>query len=248
MDESYDGTANSEYIHIAGYLFQKQKAKEFSRVWGNFLRARCLPHFHMADCAHGNDVFARRTDCDEIARKLIQLTRQYTQFGFAVSVRQADYAALVAPREGLPQSPYAFALFAAMLRVRAWTERTGFKGEIAYFFEDGHDDKHEADGFMKWMFGSEMVARNSSYAGHTFVEKCTPGLHPADMLAWHWNAEVVRRNDPKRRGVRRDFQALLREQDFVTEYDLKGLQALATALTAAEARWRTPGSPGQARG
>ena len=172
----------------------------------------------------------------DLVRKLIELTHAYTAFGFAVTVRRADYERLVGPRTGMPESAYAFALFAAMTRVRAWTEKANFNGRISYVFETGHGDRGKASAFMDWMFASARVAANQSYGGHAFLPKVTPGLHPADMLAWHWNAEVTRRHDPNRRPVRADFKALLRDQDFVIEYDLPALQALATSLQISEER------------
>lgn len=237
IDESYDGTDEPPYIHVAGYLFRKQKAKEFARVWGNYLKQKGLPYFHMKECAPdpGSGPFKGRTDRDEIARKLIELTKEYTAFGFAVTVARADYERLGGPREGMPKSAYAFALLAAVLMVRAWTEGANFVGEIAYFFECGHDDQGKADAFMRWMFASDRVKKNNSYGGHAFVPKPTPGLHPADMLAWFWNAEVTRRHDPKRKPPRKDFQALVRDQDVVKEYDLPALQTLAASLQFAEA-------------
>lgn len=238
MDESYDGTDEPPYIHVAGYLFRKQKAKEFSRAWSNYLALKGLAYFHMQECAPGYGIFEKLSKQERIdlGRKLIELTHAYTAFGFAVTVRRADYERLVGPREGMPESAYAFALFAAMQRVRAWTERANFHGRISYVFEAGHGDRGKASVFMSWMFASDRVAENQSYGGHAFLPKETPGLHPADMLAWHWNLEVTRRHDPNRRPMREDFKALLREQDVVIEYDLPTLQALATSLQIAEQR------------
>lgn len=238
IDESYDGTDEPPFIHIAGYLFRKQKAKEFTATWGSYLKMKGLPYFHMQECAPnpGRGPFEGRSDRDEIVRKLIALTKKFSAFGFAVTVARADYERIGGPRDGMPRSAYVFALFAAMNSIRRWTERANFKGEIAYFFECGHDDRGDAHDFMRWMFSGERVKQNYSYAGHAFVKKATPGLHPADMLAWFWNAEVARRHDPKRKPPRKDFLALVRDQDFVIEYDLPALQGLATALQIAEER------------
>jgi hypothetical protein len=238
MDESYDGTDEPPYIHVAGYLFRKQKAKEFARAWSNHLTFKKLDYFHMAECAPGNGIFKKlgKQGRIDLGRKLIELTHAYTTFGFAVTVHRADYEQIVGAREGMPDSAYAFALFVAMMRVRDWTEKMNFSGKISYVFEAGHDDKGKADAFMKWMFASERIALNHSYGGHAFLPKETPGLHPADMLAGHGNAEVTRRHDPNRRPVRKDFEALVREQDFAVEYDLPALQGVATSLQIAEER------------
>jgi hypothetical protein len=109
MDESYE-EEKSDVICIAGYVFRELRAKEFGGLWRPYLARKKLPYFHMSECAHGRGVFEGRDDCDEVERKLIELTRKYTALGFAVTVSQGDFESHLEGRYQL-RSAYSFALF-----------------------------------------------------------------------------------------------------------------------------------------
>lgn len=232
MDESYVGKADAEHLHVVGYLFRKQGARLFTQEWGRTLKRVGLPYFHMAECAHGTGVFKDMDKSDRIAlqTRLIALTHQHTVFGFGVTVNQPAYREIIHGAEGMPESPYAFAAFSALMRIRKWCNQTAFTGSISFMFEAGHEDSGKADDFLKWFFDIDVIAAKNRYGGHAFLPKSTPCLHPADMLAWQWNAEVARRHDPKRRPQRKDFLALVRPQDAVVEYDRKKLLELRAVL------------------
>jgi len=238
IDESYDD-AEPPILCVAGYVFRRMKAREFSKSWGNYLKRKGLPYFHMKECAHQQGVFAGRTDCVEVETELIRLTRKMTEMGFATTIDERAYADLVAPREGM-RSAYATALLGVMIQVRKWAEETGFNGQIAYFFEAGHKHQGDANAFMSWMFDSDAIVAKHQYAGHAFVPKATPALHPADLLAWQWRLETKRRREPNRsRATRADFLALVREdRDAYNEWTRTDLARMGRQLEAAEVQRR----------
>lgn len=233
LDESYDESTGSPLLCVAGYVFKKYEAKEFSRKWAAFLKRKGVPYFHMSECAHATGVFEGK-DCDGIARELIRRTRSSTEFGFAISINERDYDELVGPQEGM-RSAYAFALMASMNHVLNWKLRTGTTGETAFFFEAGHKHQSDANAFVTWMLGNASLSAALGYAGHAFVPKVTPGLHPADNLAWHWRLETSRRLNPNRRHkMRADLKALMRTGDVYAEYPRARLELFAAELGSHE--------------
>jgi hypothetical protein len=234
IDESYrDG--GPPILCLAGYVYLKDEAAKFSRSWAEYLALKGLPYFHMSECNAKKKNFKDRTDTDEIGRELIRRIKESTAFGFGVTVNEDDYAKHVQPREGLPMSAYAFALASCMTMVRKWKERSGITGPTAFFFEEGHKSQGEANNFITWLFESERLRRLYGYSGHAFVLKETPGLHPADMLAWHWSLEVMRQHEATRTfPPRQDLIALLRPTDMVQDYTLRDMREMESTLTQSE--------------
>lgn len=235
IDESYDDQA-PPILCIAGYIYKKRKAKEFSRDWANYLRRKGLPYFHMAEAAHTKSgIFKGRPElAREVEGELIKRTRKMTEIGLATTINEDDYAEFVGPREGM-HSAYATALLMFMTQVRRWVNRTGFDGQIAYFFEAGHAHQNDANAFMTWLFESERIAKKYNYAGHAFLPKATPGLHPADLLAWQWRLETKRALDPNRtRDRRADLKALLRDHDVYMDWTRADMEAVGQGMLEGE--------------
>ncbi len=234
MDESYQD--DSSILCIAGYLFRRQHAKQFAKSWGPYLnKKKGLPHFHMTDCAACQDIFKPlgRVECIEIATRLIAETKKWTTFGFAVTVDRELFETTLAGRHGIADTPYAFALLSAMIMVRNWRKRSGFDGEISYFFEDGHESRDDAEKFLSWIFKSEANRAKYGYRNHAFLPKSTHWLHPADMLAWHWRLENVRRRTrPRAYPVRKDLLALIRPHDMTMTYDAEEIAGLRAEMDA----------------
>lgn len=235
FDESYDHRG-PPILCVAGYAFRKSKAIAFSREWSKYLRSKGLPYFHMIECAHGNGVFKDRGDCDDVARELIRLTHKYAGCGIAVAVNTEEYARILGPRPEMP-SAYAFALLAVVTHIQRWKERDG-GGRISFFFEQGHQHQGDAHRFFDWLFDSPHVVARHGYTGHSFVPKETPGVHPADFLAWHWQLESKRARQPDRKPMRKDLIALGegRPNDRLFTYEAHHLERLAELMREAEER------------
>ncbi len=233
IDESYSD-AKPRILCVAGYVFRKSRAKEFGKRWGTYLtRKKGLPFFHMVECAHGNGIFKGRSDCDEIARRLIDETKRWSAYGFAVTVDEDEYDRHTAGKHGLPENAYGFALLQAMILIRRWANRSKYDGSIAYFFEHGHKHRADAEKFLRWVLKNPEVQARYRYRAHAFVPKETAWLHPADMLAWEWRLETVRDADPSRRPARKSLVALVREQDTTMDYTDQHLESLEAELAAA---------------
>ena len=50
---------SSKVMVVGGYLIEAQNALKMERAWKRVLKQYSLPHFHMVDCAHGNEAFAK---------------------------------------------------------------------------------------------------------------------------------------------------------------------------------------------
>ena len=238
--ESIEQQGNTRMLCVAGYVFRRSKAREFSRIWGNYLRRQGLPYFHMTDCAAREGVFKgwERGECDAVARELIRLTKRFSAFGFAIAINEDDYNELIGPQEGM-RSAYAFALLAGMHHVLRWRQRANVSGPTSFFFESGHQHEGDANEWLRWMLGSPHLRDGLGYTGtHAFIPKSNPALHPADNLSWHWRLETVRRKDPNRKfGTRQDLLELWRATDVLAEYTRDRLMELKHYIeTRAEKR------------
>ncbi|MEJ2814844.1 hypothetical protein [Caulobacter sp. CCG-8] len=230
IDESYSDR-DPKVLCIAGYLFRKTRAVEFTKEWRRYLKARGLPYFHTNELSSSKpgSLFA---DCDKdaLCRKLIHLTHDKAAYGFAVTVNEDEYREIVSAREGMPTA-YAFALKACIGMVRRWKEKNQAEGPTAFFFEQGHKHQGDAHAFLSWLLEVPEIAAKYGYNGHAFVPKHVESLHPADYLAWQWRLEAVRKLDPNRKyPPRADLRALLRDTDEVRSYTRGDLVRLEAAL------------------
>jgi hypothetical protein len=190
FDESgtHDGSGR---MCIAGYLFAPAQAKKFSKEWGAVLAAAGLDSFSASDCANGGKAFRGMPadERDRLARKLIALIRERMTFGVAV-VFAADTYEAEATREWVKYygHPYTTCLQFCLAEVNRWAKRTGFLGEVAYFFEAGHRHQREANERMHNIARDAKKRADYHYASHTFIDKrhARP-CDAADYLAWHIN-------------------------------------------------------------
>jgi len=234
-DESYFGAEGERLFCIAGYIFKRRRALEFDAKWGKYLHRKGLPYFHMQECNSKTEAFADRDDTVEIATKLLNLTREYTEYGFAVTVREDEYLRTAGQCEGMPKTAYGFAMFAALTQARRWLERKMPGARTAYFYEQGGPDERDAKLFLEWMFESEQIQAKYGFLTHAPMPKATPCLHPADFLAWHWRLELWKREQADRKsGVRKDFELLVRPHDSALDYDLPNLERLERELQQRE--------------
>jgi hypothetical protein len=218
IDESgtHDG---SPVLCVAGYLFRKRNAVKFAKVWGRILAGYGLPYFRMSDCAHGNGPFAgmdsaKRT---EIEKRLIQTIHACAEFGFSITVNEADYEAIVTQRPDIGGA-YSFCLHGCLAVISNWRKRTGFRGEIAYFFESGHRDQGQANRIMVEIFTKPAARERMAYGSHSFVDKSkVVPLQPADMLAWLWRNNQIRKLN-KVTTSRKDLVALVRPDNKTINY------------------------------
>jgi hypothetical protein len=222
VDESgtHDG---SPMLTVAGYLFEREQARKFSRDWQKVLDKYGLPAAHMTDAVRCEQDYKKAgmelADCDKCNRLLIENIKRRTRLGFGASVDPAAYARIVGTANNAP-SAYTYALQSCFVMIRRWAAETNFEGDIAYFFEAGHASQSEADRYFRAaLLASERAKAKNHYAGHAFLDKrkALP-LQAADMLAWqyhHYHARKAKCGISTRRA---DFSALLRPHDVCTEH------------------------------
>lgn len=208
FDES--GThAGSQALCVAGYLFEREACKALDLGWKKILDDYRLPFFHMTDCAHNTPPFDHlsRDECIEAEKAAIALINEHALLGLAIVVNENDYKAMFGDNSP-GGSPYAYCCWQILAGIRVWIKQTNFEGEIAYFFEAGHDSEGEADALMKRIFKNPELRANYRYAAHSFVDKVkVRPVQTADILAWQWATQMKRWLKDDHR-MRLDFQAL----------------------------------------
>jgi len=186
FDESYD----DRLLCVAGYGFKKSKCKEMDRQWRHMLRRKGLPYFRMSACAHHNEPFGHlsRSECDEVSREAIRLIRKYADRGFAVTVDEKEFEALVPIEAQISHgSAYDFCVWNCLMGVRLWLSDMPERVGAAYFFEAGHRHQSSAERLMRRLMNVPELRKEYRYRGHAFVlkEHSRP-CQAADLFAWQW--------------------------------------------------------------
>ena len=224
FDES--GThEGSRILAMAGYWFDADQARKFSRDWAKELKRFGLPAAHQTDCALGYGDYkgmpkSRRV---EVQKCLIEHIKRRSKFGFAVCVAKDIYDEIMQGVVGAP-SAYTFLLLLCVNKIREDIEFNKYGGRVAYFFESGHANASESNKFMNHMANVNPEAY--SYAAHAFADKqIALPLQAADMMVWQVRHFFERCLDGHQT-MRKDFAALCRPQDMNSIVEPKHLLAL----------------------
>lgn len=224
FDESgtHDG---SPMMTMAGYLFDREQARRFSRDWEKCLKRLGLPAAHMTDCATGNADYANMPLEQRILSEklLIENIKRRSILGFSVAVDPQLYDDVMGPfATSMPA--YSYLLMVAVAAVRQWATTTNYDGRIAYFFESGHRHASEANQYMNMIaeYGPEVIEFMYYYA-HAFLDKRNAlPLQAADMLAWLHRNHLIKVREGRTR-PRADFLALVRPKDLAGEINREQL-------------------------
>jgi hypothetical protein len=229
FDES-GSHGGAHVLCVAGYIIEKNRAKALTNEWLGALKARDLPYFRMSECAHGNGPFAALTLTDRIqlVARLIQLIKQYTVRGIAVTIDPAEFDAAI-PHHALLGRAYTFCANLVLAGVVTWLRTHPTVTDCAYFFEAGHASQAEANRLMEILFRNERMRAAHRYAGHAFVEKeRNPAVQAADLLAWQWYTD--KRHELEGRVRRKDCAKLLEHPHITFHFDTQKLERLRAAL------------------
>lgn len=251
FDES--GThKGSRVLAMAGYWFDADQARKFSRDWAKELARFGLPAAHQTDCALGFGVYkgmlkSRRV---EVQKSLIEHIKRRSKFSFAVCVGKSVYDEIMQGVVGAP-SAYTFLLLLCVNKIREDIEFNKYVGRVAYFFESGHADASEANKFMNHM--AQFNPNPYRYAAHAFADKqIALPLQAADMMVWQVRHYFERALDGHHQ-MRRDFAALSRPKDLHTIVEPDHLLALrelyrnAPAIIGGDVGNLDPNLPGDAQ-
>lgn len=232
FDESESQGVAIPVMTVGGYLFEADAAVRFDKRAKHDLEDLGIPYFHQTDCANAGGHYRGlgKEKCIESQNRLIRNIKKRSIFGFATSININQYRRIVGEGVGVPE-PYTYALIGGMNAVKNWIERTGYQGDVAYFFEDGCRHKADAASFMENIMLSSDKSREfyrCIHWGFSDKRKVRP-LQAADMIAWFTNQEFTR----FQKGMtnrRRDFEALLRPQDRRIDHNEKSLRDLRDLL------------------
>lgn len=208
---SHDG---SPVLCVAGYVFEKESCSKLDAAWSEVLSKFALPYFRMSACAQGTKPFDVLTKDQriEVETEMIGLIKQFASFGIAVTVEPKMFDAIV---PSLPEigSAYTFCAHTCLSAVKWWADKTGYHGDIAYFFESGHRSQSQANDIMNILFKNPAKRMEHRYVSHTFAdkEKVRP-LQAADLLAWQWHTDQKRRTRGNNK-PRLDCVALVENQN-----------------------------------
>ena len=231
FDESYEDDG-PRVLCVAGYVFRKSKALEFGKTWSAYLRAKGLPYFHANECAHACGVFEGRDDTDQIARRLIALTKEKADFGVAVAVDRNAFAEVFTDTKIVWPSPYAFALTNCLYSMAHWRMEMHRTSPTAFFFEQGHEHADDAHRYLRFLLKSDDFAPRLGYHSHGFVPKVTPQVQPADLLAWLWRLQYSRVLSKSTRPWRADLTAMKRPRDRLTYFGKAELEYFKSNIRA----------------
>jgi HD-GYP domain-containing protein (c-di-GMP phosphodiesterase class II) len=228
FDESYEDRA-PRVMCVAAYLFTKARSVEFEKRWNRYLRKKGLPYFHANECAHSCGIFEGRDDTYEVSRKLIDLTKEYSDFGVTVALNRDVYEEVCQGHIMFPTA-YAYALTNCLYGIAVWRDVMRRTEPTAFFFEQGHAHATDAHQFISFMLKSDHLPGRLGYRAHSFVPKETPQVQASDLLAWLWRLNVKRIIDEDPRPVRRDLIALQRPQDHFQYFDRQRIEAFRDSV------------------
>lgn len=134
-------------VVVAGFVAQAEQLIAFERDWKRILTMFGVSSLHMKNFAHSTGEFASWKGNEEKRRdflsRLIGITKIRAQHSFAVAVLMDDYRK-VDGKYKLHETiaPYTIAARTCVGKVEEWGNKMGVDLEhIAFFFEDGPEDK-----------------------------------------------------------------------------------------------------------
>ena len=203
-----DGQAPA--IGVGGYVLRPKNARSLEQRWARVLKANGLPHFHMVDCAHGNEAF----DGMPVEQRI-----QIQTALFRLIVDCADYCAIaVAPAKASDQSEESslYAWCASRVMEIMWFYCTvwGKPFSLSLFYEQGHSDGGIAQRSIEGSLA--LLKQHSGERGlnvgdcaFSFVPKAASGMvQAADAIMWQ-QLQYVRGTIEGRR-LRADHKVLLK--------------------------------------
>ena len=221
FDES--GTHDdSRYLVVAGYVFEKQSAVDLDYEWRLMLEDYGLPYFHMKECVHKAGVYKHlsKKECDEAARRAIDLIKKYAAQGIAISIDINAFPDI--PLFGKPHTPYTFACTQVIHGIKKWADSNNYHDDVAYFFETGANGRGFVSDELDNIFSIKNLKIDFRYGSHAFLAKeQATQLQCADMLSWHWYTHNKR--IAKGDTIRKDFQSLSQMPMDVHHYDKEAI-------------------------
>lgn len=168
-------------VVVAGFVAQTEQWIAFERDWKRILTMFGVSNLHMRHFAHSTGEYASWKRNEEKRRdflsRLIGITKIRAQHSFATAILMHDYRKV----DGKYKlhgtiSPYTLAARTCVGKVEQWARRWKIDLEqIAFFFEDGSEDKGDLTRRMK---------RDGKKAPVFLKKEDSAVFQAADMLAY----------------------------------------------------------------
>lgn len=196
----------SHGLTIAGFVFEREHARQMRAEWAAVLAQHDLAYFHMVDFAPGNGPYKHLSQSERIAiqMQLQDVLYRHAAFGFAVSARQADFGELYGYTPSLPNA-FSLCCSICLAIVSDWMAFHKHSSlNAAFFFEAGNKHQGDAAALMQRM----CVARQDISC--SFVSKRVGGgpVQAADMFAWLQN-KYLKSHIAGERRLRKDLKAIV---------------------------------------
>lgn len=211
IDEG-DSHDDAPALCVAAYLFETEKCKMLDLEWKAVLDEFELPYFHMVDCVHLSKPFDKlsRDQSIEVEKRMIGIIRDHMLFGAATTVDERDYDTWAARHE--IGTAYSYCCWQTIAAVNSWMNSNGLKGDMAYFFESGHDSAGETNAIMNAIAKNEDARQATRYATHAFVcKEKVRSIQTPDILAW-LHANHFKRVQRGFSNPRKDYVALVKDR------------------------------------
>lgn len=233
---------------VAGYLFSKENAKAFKRIWTEkvfpmlpfnkggrkvFHASKCCPNFGNGEY-ESLPLDTRR----QIASLLADATVQTVNLGCVVGMEKKEYEKAVRHSPVLKElsgSEYTACLVRCVENMAAWINEKKISGKVLYVFEAGCEHEDEATRFLSRIAKSEELRRRYRWYKYVFVKKdpAVPQLFSADLLAWEWQRARLNTLNPQMNEDRPVLRKLVAGKTHIREYISEtglGIRALLNAF------------------
>lgn len=152
---------------------------------------------------------------------MIGLIKKYMSLGLCFSLQEAEFNRYKIPRT-LLENPYTWSCLMLLAGIQQWTDKIGFDGKIAYFFEAGHEYQRHANDIMSLIYSVPNMRKKYRYISHSFVDKqAVRPVQTADMLAWHQAKWIKDYYETGKTTKRKDFEALCERDTFQNHHTAK---------------------------
>lgn len=210
FDESE--TADKSVFVVAGVLFDRDGLETFTREWQR--RTASLPGpYRTSHCATGRGAFSQapwdKEACNQFMRDTAALIRD-TYKAATVTTIQPETVATIwrehpKTREIIP-GPYALGVLHSLHNVSGWAERTGYDGQIEYWFERGAPGEPEARAMLARIDQNDELRARFRIGNQYFADKQgAAALAAGDYLGWQRQRHLVEKVDTP---YREDFEIL----------------------------------------
>jgi hypothetical protein len=163
LDES-DSHDGAPALCVAAYLFEKDACDQLDIKWKSVLDEYELPYFHMVDCVHLKRPFDKlaRDQSIDVEKKVIAIISEHMLLGAAITVNEKDYNNWAARKE--LGTAYSYCCWQTIVMVNARMDERKLDGEIAYFFEVGHESAGETHAIMEAIVKNPRLKKSYRHA------------------------------------------------------------------------------------